>query len=73
MPSRKKIRQAPSQLLGQKLANLSGGRRSGNYAFRQPKTTDTASDVSQEWNCAFKQPETLDTALRCVARVELCL
>jgi hypothetical protein len=64
MSSRKKIRQAPGRLLRQKLANLSGGRSSGNCAFKQPETTDTASNVSQEWNCAFKQPETLDTTLR---------
>jgi len=62
--SLKKIRQAPSRLLRQKLITMSGGRSSGNSAFKEPETTDTASEVCRKsGNPAFKRPETLDTAL----------
>jgi hypothetical protein len=49
MSSRKKIGQAPGRLLRQKLINLLGSHSSGNYAFKQPETTDTAQSASQEW------------------------
>jgi hypothetical protein len=62
--SLKKIRQAPGRLLREKLVTLSESRRSGNSAFKEPETSDTASKMNcKSGNPAFKGPKTLDMAL----------